>query len=74
MTLIFFITQVLHKMENVLLERCSNSCRRPSHSIKKLFHEDQGEAYEPFGENGPKVDLMSSISLVNRYFSFIKYV
>ena len=48
------------------MDRYPNS-RPPCHEVTKLFHEEQLEAYEPYGVEGPKVDLLSSISLVNRY-------
>ena len=61
-----FATQVFQRIENVLVGRCSNSSRPPCHNIKKLFQEERLEGYEPYGKEGPKVDLLSSISLVNR--------
>ena len=62
----FWIKQILQGIENVLAERCPN-CRLPCCEVKKLFPEDQPvTAYEPYGEGGPKVDLLSSISLLNR--------
>ena len=65
-TLLKHSWQVFKRIENLLMERCTNS-RPPCREVKKLFDKEQLEAYEPYGEEGPKVDLLSSISLVNRY-------
>ncbi len=53
-------------IERLLKERCPNS-RPPGHEIKKLFEDDSLDVYEPYGEGGPRVDLLSSISLLNRF-------
>ena len=60
--LAFLITQVFHEIEHILLEKCYNTSRPSCHEIQKLFQQEPSEAYELFGK-----DLLSSISLVNRY-------
>ena len=47
--------------------RCPN-CRPPCHEISKVFQDDQMDVYSPYAEDGPRVDLLSSISLLNRYW------
>lgn len=58
--------QVFEGIECLLKMRCPNS-RPPCHEISKLFEDDLLDVYEPYGDKGPRVDLLSSISLVNRY-------
>ncbi|KAL9952676.1 hypothetical protein ACROYT_G039967 [Oculina patagonica] len=60
--------KVFQMIERLLKEMCPNS-RPPGHEIKKLFEDDLLDVYEPYGEGGPKVDLLSSISLLNSYCS-----
>ena len=60
-------TQVFQEIESLLKMRCPN-CRPPCHEIRKLFQDDWLDVYAPYGEEGPRVDLLSSISLVNRYW------
>lgn len=47
------------------MDRCPNS-RPPGSEIRKLFQESLVDVYQPFGEAGAEVDLLSSIALVNR--------
>ena len=53
--------------------RCPN-CRPPCHEISKLFQDDQLDVYAPYGEEGARVDLLSSVSLVNRYWFSVTIV
>ena len=57
--------QAFQGIECLLKMRCPN-CRPPCHEISELFQDDWLDAYTPYGDQGPRVDLLSSISLVNR--------
>ena len=59
--------KVFQEIESLLKMRCLN-CQPPCHEIHKLFQDDWLDVYAPYGEEGPRVDLLSSISLVNRYW------
>lgn len=58
--------KVFQGIESLLKTRCPN-CRPTCHKITKLFQDDWLDVYAPYGEEGPRVDLLSSISLVNSY-------
>lgn len=64
-----FISQVFHKIEQILAEKCHNTSRPPCREIQQVLIDEPLESYKPYGEEGSKVDLFSSISLINRYIN-----
>ena len=64
-----FIAQVFHKIEQILVEKCRNTSRPPCHEIQQVLLNEplESNSYKPYGEEGSKADLFSSISLINRF-------
>ena len=65
------ISQVFHKIERILFEKCHNTSRPSCHEIRQVFVDKPLESYKPSGEEGSRVDLFSSISLINRYINVL---
>ena len=66
-----FIAQVFHKIEQILVEKCRNTSKPPCREIQQVLLNEplESNSYKPYGEEGSKVDLFSSISLINRFIN-----
>ena len=65
-------SQELQQMENILLRRCPG-CHSPAKQVLAQFAGDSLPVYKPYGENGPKVDMLSSVALINRFSLLLLY-
>uniref|UniRef100_A0A061QLI9 Putative dicer-2 n=1 Tax=Cupiennius salei TaxID=6928 RepID=A0A061QLI9_CUPSA len=64
----FFVDMCNFKtVEKMLLDKCHNRSLPSEEEIKQFMADSLIPPYMPYGESGPRITMISAISLINRY-------